>query len=457
MSTEELEKEIEKLRKEKEALKEALEEKEREIDKIRKAFDSLKKEFEEYKMRHPETVGVKHGKPYIIKTSNSSPNPKKPGARIGHKPHNRQMPQYIDEIRPVPVDVCPNCHGTDLSEKVQETRTHTFEDIPPCKPRVIQLSIERRYCRTCKQLVEKPVDEVLPKARLSLRVMLIVTWLKIALRMTEEAIPKLLRSLFGLKICEGEVVGILTRVAEAFGPFYDKLIEDIRNAPTRYTDETAWRINGDNVWLWAFVTNGETLYKIAYSRSHKVPLEVVGKDAKGVDVHDGLSVYNTLARITKRLQQRGWEHILADAKELAERYGDEGQHILNILKTTYARASEFNHKGTDDDINRLYEDMKQQLLASPYTSHRCWKFVENLLKLKDCLFVFVKNPDVDGTNNRAERALRPPVVARKISGGSRSDRGAKIYEILMSVWRTLTLRGHDLITHGRSIMLTSHG
>jgi transposase len=83
--------------------------------------------------------------------------------------------------------------------------------------------------------------------------------------------------------------------------------------------------------------------------------------------------------------------------------------------------------------------------------------VENLLKLKDSLFVFVKNPDVESTNNRAERALRHPVVARKIMGGSRSERGAKIYEILISVWRTLMLRGQELITHGQFILRTSHG
>jgi len=437
--------------------KKRIKELEEENQRLKKELEKLRKEFEEYKARHPETVGVKHGKSYVIKASNSSSNPKKPGARVGHKPHNRPMPQHIDEIRPVPIEVCPNCHGTDLSEKVQETRTHTFEDIPQYKPVVIQLSIDRKYCRTCKQLVETPVYEVLPKARLSFRVMLIVTWLKIGLRMTEEAIPKLLWSLFNIKICEGEVISILSQVANAFGPFYDELTKDIRNAPARYMDETSWRIDGDNVWLWAFVTKGEALYKIARSRSHKVPLKVVGSKAKGVDVHDGFSAYNTLARKTKRPQQRGWEHILADAKELAELYGEEGQHILDVLKTIYARANEFNHKGTDDDIDKLYKNMKQELLANPYKSHRCWKFVENLLKLKERLFVFVKNPDVDGTNNRAERALRPPVVARKISGGSRSDRGAKIYEILMSVWHTLTLREKDLITHGPSILLTSHG
>jgi hypothetical protein len=62
--------------------------------------------------------------------------------------------------------------------------------------------------------------------------------------MTEEAIPKILERLFGLKISEGEVINILNQMADAFGPYYERLIQDIRNAPARYTDETSWRING---------------------------------------------------------------------------------------------------------------------------------------------------------------------------------------------------------------------
>jgi len=437
-------------------LRQENEELRRENEELREELEKIKREFKEYKARHPENVGVKHGKCYAIRPSNTSPNPKKPGARPGHPPHNRPMPQHIDEIKQVPVNVCPICHGTDLSA-IQETRTHTFEEIPICQPHVIQLVIERRYCKKCKQIVEAPVSEVLPRARLGIRVMLIVTYLKIARRMTEDAIPELLWTLFRIKISEGEVISILSQVAEAFGPYYKKLIEDIQNASARYIDETSWRINGKNAYLWTFVTKGEALYKIASSRSHKVPLEVVGKKAKGADIHDGFSAYSTLAQITRRPQQRCWRHLLGDAKELAEVYGEEGQHILDVLISTYAHANQFEHKGTDEDIKKLYEEMHRNLLALPYKSHRCWKFVENLLKLKDSLFLFVKNPDVESTNNRAERALRHPVVARKIMGGSRSERGARIYEILISVWRTLMLRGQELITHGQFILRTSHG
>ena len=222
-------------------------------------------------------------------------------------------------------------------------------------------------------------------------------------------------------------------------------------------DETSWRINGDNVWLWAFITKGEALYKIASSRSHKVPLKVLGKRPKGVDVHDRFSAYKTLARKTgKRPQQYCWSHLIADSKELAQFYGDEGKHIHQVMKKIYAKAKNFDHKGTDEDIEKLYRDMADKL-NRPYKSMHCHKFVVNLLKGKDNLFQFVKNPEVEGTNNRAERALRHSVIARKISGGSRSPKGAKIYETLTSIYHTLCLRNQNLLTHGPIIILTSHG
>lgn len=429
---------------------------EKKIKILTEELEKVRSEFNEYKKRHPPNTGVKYGKPYFYKSSNQSKKQKKPGAKKGHEPYFRPMPKHIDEVRRIPVMVCPECGGTNLSKKIQEIRNRTYEDIPVCKPVAIQLEIERRYCRTCKKIVEAPVTWVLPCARLSLRVMLIVVWFKIKLRMTEEAIPEVLNRLFGLKISEGEVIHILAQVARAFGPFYQELIQKIRDAQSRNIDETSWRINGENANLWVFVSEGETLYKTAFSRGHEVPLEVLGKKHNGVDVHDRFSAYTTLANKTKNPQQDCWTHIINNAEELAHFYNEEGKHIHQILKEIYTSAKAYNHMGTDEDIEKLFQDMKDRI-DKPYKSQHCHKFVVTLLREKENLFEFVKNPHVDGTNNTAERALRPPVTARKISSGNKSIKGAKNYEILLSVSQTLHQNGQNLVEHGPEILLTSYG
>lgn len=425
--------------------------------KLKKDLYKLKKEFEKYKMRHPESVGVKNGKPYIIKLSTKSQTRKRPGAIIGHKPFFRPMPEQVDEVCRVPVKECPECMGSNLSENVQEVRIRTVEDIPVYEPVVTRYEIERRYCIDCKKLVETPVIQALPRARIGLRAMLLVVYLKIGLRMPVNSIPQLLKEAFGLTISEGEVCLILEQMAKSFGPYYDQLIQEIRNAPARHMDETSWRINGENMWLWAFITKGEALYKIVASRRHEVPLEVLGKKSKGVDIHDRHSAYKALAKKTKRPQQDCWAHIICNAKELAQFYGTDGKRIHETLKRTYKQALKFNHLGTDEDIDKLYKDMKNKLIKKPYKSTKCWKFVENLLKEKNNLFQFVKNPEVEATNNIAERGLRHSVIARKISGGNKTPKGAQIYETLTSVYHTLQLRKQTLLTDGPLIIQTSHG
>jgi hypothetical protein len=183
---------------------------------------------------------------------------------------------------------------------------------------------------------------------------------------------------------------------------------------------------------------------------------VLGKKHNGVDVHDRFSAYTTLANKTKNPQQDCWTHIINNAEELAHFYNEEGKYIHQILKEIYISAKAYNHMGTDEDIEKLFQDMKDRI-DKPYKSQHCHKFVVNLLREKENLFEFVKNPHVDGTNNTAERALRPPVTARKISSGNRSIKGAKNYEILLSVSQTLHQNGQNLVEHGPEILLTSYG
>ena len=428
----------------------------RENEELRKKYDALKKEYEEYKARHPEIVGVKNGKPYVIVAPNVSPERKTPGARPGHKPAWRSLPVTIDRRVRVPVKTGPECGCTELSD-VQELRKRIIEDIPITHPIVTKYVIERRYCPTCKCLVEAPVTAAFPKARLGIRLMLMVAWLKVGLRMTEQAIPELLKASFGITISEGEVINILDQVANAFGPFYKDLTKLIRHAKARNMDDTSWRIFGEDRNLWVFVSKAEALYVIAKSRSHEVPLKVLGRRPNGADIHDRHSAFETLARKTgNRPQQYCWAHVLADAKELAQFIGEEGGLILRVLKKTFDDAKKVEHVGSPEDVERLFHYMKDNFTRH-FESTKCRKFAQKLLTEKDRLFLFVTNPDVDATNNAAERALRHSVIARKISGGNKSEKGARVYQNLISVIQTLKTRGQDLLTAGPSILLASHG
>ncbi|MGC8506322.1 MAG: IS66 family transposase, partial [Thermoplasmata archaeon] len=176
------------------------------------------------------------------------------------------------------------------------------------------------------------------------------------------------------------------------------------------------------------------------------------KDHNGTDVHDRHSAFETLAKATGNDQQYCWSHIICDAKELEQFYGDEGSRIKRSLQTVFEEAKSFKGHGTMGDVERLYRKLVF-LLDSDYDHSRCSKFVKNLLKRKkEWLFRFVIDPEIEPTNNRAERALRPSVIYRKISGGSRSERGAEIYTKVYSIYYTSKLRGKNFITDTPSII-----
>ena len=82
--------------------------------------------------------------------------------------------------------------------------------------------------------------------------------------------------------------------------------------------------------MWAFVTEGETLY-VTGSRSHNVPEKVL-KEHNGVDMHDGYSGYIKLAKITGNEQAWCWAHIIKDAKELIQYNKEEGEYIYNTME-----------------------------------------------------------------------------------------------------------------------------
>jgi len=440
---------VERLRRENEALR-------KENERLRREKKKVEDDFREYKMRHPENVGVKHGKPYaFLKDRKRKAGRRKPGARYRHPAHNRPMPDYVDDVVNVSVAECPHCHGTDLSD-VQEVRTRTVEEIPVVRPTVTEYRIERRYCRACKGLVESEVDAAFPRSRLGLRTMLFIVGLKVGLRMPKRAIPELMKSAYGIHISTGEVSKILRRVSRAFGPFYHELVADMKGRAARYIDETGWRIDGERAWLWAFATKWEAVYHMAKYRRHGVALEILD-GAVGVDVHDRHSLYRALADKTGRPQQDCWAHVLMDGKEVAAHCAD-GAHIHATLKRCFRLAKEHMSEPWPILDGFTTSCMFMIALGMPkYTCPKCSGFARELIEHSRNLFSFMDNPEVETTNNRAERALRPAVVSRKVSGGSRSRGGANTFATLMSVIESLKLRGQDLLVDGPSILHSTGG
>lgn len=415
----------------------------KELDKVKKEVERLKKvekEFEEYKTQYPAQKTI----PAFVKETVKH-TAKIAGQKKGHKGYSRRIPERIDFVKELIPNSCPDC-GSELGS-TQEIRTRYVTDISfSVKATNTQFNIHRKYCTTCKKLVEQPVPSVLPHARFGLNLMLLVMYLRLGMSMPGAKVCELLAALYDVSISEGEIVGVLRQLVIAFGEHYSTLEKIVKLARVKHTDSTGWRINGKNYFAWVFITAGTVLYKIRKRNNSKVALQLFGTNQQGkILVVDRHSAFRTLAEKAGYLLQLCWAHILRDSKDHARDFGSEGKYIHRKLKEIFALATGLNHRGTPEQMGQLKAEILL-LTQRRYKHNTIRKFVASLYNrdVKN-LFRFVTDPEVDATNNISERELRKLVIIRKISNGSRSTRGANATAQLLSIIETLRCNNKNIL------------
>ena len=399
----------------------------------KKAHEKTKKEFEQYKAKYPVTKELPSFVKEDIKTEK-----KTPGRKKGHKSSFRKSPERIDFTNPLEDDFCPLCHNE--VSKTQEIRKRIIIDIPLTSQTInTQYNIHRKYCKKCDKIVEPQVPNALPNSPFGLNLMLFVVFLKIGMALPYNKIQQLLQTMYDLKISEGGLVNILAQVKREFGDYYQTLEKKMRKARTKHADESGWRVDGINHYIWLFINKEIALYKIRKGRGSDVPLEVLGGQINKILNCDGFSAYTKLTKLTGILLQLCWFHILKNSRKHKKNYPDEATMLHEQLKKIYKLAKSYDHEASDKQV----EDLKQEIrwLAYPVYKHQEVKgFLNTLLERIDDLFRFTQDNEIEGDNNIAERGLRKAVIIRKISNGSRSDRGAGILEVLLSVVETARLQ-----------------
>src|SRR3989338_1846963 len=397
-------------------LKKRIKELEEELRATKEALNLALKRIEEL-----EKIVKEKSKPSFVKEDIKSYH-HKTGQKEGHEGVSRETPEKIDEVKRWDVKECHDC-GTKLS-KIQRKRRRYITDIE-VKTINTEHIICGRYCKNCNKIVEPKVTDALPNARFGLRLMMLVLILKLDCRIPSNKVTSLLSSVFGIKISDGEIYNILKQLSEALGDYYSELEKRIKETLVKNIDETSWRINGKNYWLWIFINKEAALYVVRKRRSSKVPIEILGNQEGKTIISDRYSAYNELAKESGCEQQVCWTHLLRNSKDLAEHYS-EAKYIHKRMKYIYGNAIKLNHKASEEERERLFHWM--DLIASrSYKSTEVYKFVKSVCRYhRDNLFRFVDNPEIESTNNRAESGLRHAVVIRKISGGSRSEYGAEV-------------------------------
>jgi len=372
----------------------------------------------------------------------------------------RRKEQPDEEVRHV-VERCPDC-GRSLHGGWEHARRQVIEVV--LQRRVVDHVIWARRCGVCrKRILPKPEPSEIGaqgKRRFGVSVQALVASLHIGCRVPMRMIGKLMWELFGLRVSDGEVVNLLDGVKGAGEPEIARLRERVRSSAAVCADETGWRQDGDNGYLWGFFTEGARYFEYRKSRSAQVPKEILGEDFGGVVTCDFYGGYNKVGVL-----QRCWFHLLKDAKELAELNADRPQVVgwVESLQALYQEAKACclvlgelpaNCRARRKERRRL--ERAAAALARPYAKDPDAPqrvLSQRILKHLHELFVFVTDPAVSATNNLAERSLRPAVIARKISGGTRSPKGSATRMGLMSLLGTWSAQGKGQLQGCRELLL----
>jgi len=382
----------------------------------------------------------------VYEKPSASGRSRTPGAKPGHPGSRRKEPPAISRREEHPaMTQCPAC-GSALGPPT-ERRFRLIEEIAETQPEVTEHGIPRHWCPTCRRLVEPPVVDALPKARFGHRLVTLSAWLHYGLGVTISQVAEVLGRCLQFEITPGGLVDAWQRTAGVFEPWHDQIADAVRRGGTLHADETGWRVNGRTHWLWCFTTPGATYYMIDRSRGSPALSKFFTETFDGVLVTDFWAAYGAVECAARQacLPHLFRELEKVDQEDDTPAWIEFRKKLKRLLRDAVRLGTERAELPTESFASRraLLDHRRDELLAAPWDNDNARRLIKRLRRYCDALFTFLDHAEVPCDNNRAEREIRPAVIIRKNSLGNRSDHGAQVQAVLMSIYRTLKLRGHE--------------
>lgn len=443
--------ENERLRKENEQLRREQGQLRQEQDRLRQERERLRQENEKLKRQLEEVqrANKRQAAPFSRGQQKANPKPpgRKPGAAYGRR-YGKALPKKVDEVIPVPLPARCSCGGRVKVEKVEPQYQHE----------VVRKTIWRRFdiaigrCQVCGQRVQGRDPRQTSNALGAAAVQLGPEALALAVRMNKGLgmphgdVAAVLQDGFGLRVHRSTICRAVERAAHRGEAIWHALRDAARRSVVNAIDETGWNVEAQLRWLWVVVSEQVTFCDILPGRGFEQAAALLGSDYDGWLIHDGWAVYykflraghqSCIAHLLRRCRD-----MVAVASPVAARFPLQVKALLEkglALRDRYNQGALSLH-GLWTATGRLEAQLDRLLLRRCRDSaNRRLKY--HLWREQPYLFTFLYCPGLDATNNAAERALRPLVVARKNWGGNRTEKGARAQAVLTSILQTAQQQG----------------
>jgi len=416
-----------------EELEEKLRKADREIERLRKqleqALRSLKRQAAPFSKNQPK--------------ADRKPPGRKPGHHYGTR-GSRPVPTRINETHEAPLPSgCLHCGGPIA---YQDTQPQFQEEI--VRATIIRrFNVEIGHCCRCGRHVQGrhplQTSDALGAAKVQWgpEALTLSAHLNKEMGLSHERVARILKWSYGLEMSRSGVCRALERIGQKATPTYRQMCLLIRRSDQAWIDETGWRVAAQLQWLWAAVSEQFTVYQILPGRGFQQAAQILGADYSGFLNHDGLRLYYGFR---KAFHQSCLAHLLRRCRDLIKTLFGAARRFPRDVQTLLQKALGLRNRFRDGVISehglavatgKLVVSL-DRLLDRRLSSPDNRRFARHLDHELPWIFSFLHCPGLDATNNSAERAIRPAVVARKTWGGNRTANGAETQQILMSVLRT---------------------
>lgn len=377
---------------------------------------------------------------------------KSKGGQLGHSDTNRETRENRENFPKVRLfaTTCPHCASA--INRVKGIKEKFLIDIV-LNPEGMKLlaQSERQWCSVCKKEIGVKHPQSLPFTEYGINTFLAVILLRFGANLSLAKIALVLQFGFGLIISKGEIAHLLSKAKEYLQEKYEELKQAARERAITYHDETGWLIHGRFGWMWIMTTNeGETIYIAAESRGKGIAKETYG-NSQSTGMHDGLASYEKA--IPEDKQAYCWTHLLRFTHEetIEAKKSSDSIRIRDKLVTIY------QFKKTHPDISsrelELYLERELTSICKKISQEQAFLKIQKRVKKQQRGLIQALLFTPDGTNNLAERELRPLVISKRISFGSDTFAGMETTAILGTVYRTATRTSSQPLSRLREDLL----
>jgi transposase len=406
-----------------------------------------------------------------VKRYPEKPKPKgrKAGGQKGHKGKKREIlpPEEMDAIHYLYPADCEKCGSLLLAGPDSTiTQRHQVTELPVIKPIMTEYRCHGTRCSCGHFNMIQPPEEV-AMSNFGPRVHAAVAYLAANHNVTRRGMVEIMGAFFNIDMSLGATWNMVERVSDACEPTYNTLKRYCTKALYLNADETGWKNNGQRRWLWTFVADICVIFVIAASRGSKVIKATLGENYDGILCSDDFSAYS--AYHEKGIRQLCWAHLIRKLKGLKDsRSSPDAYRFGASMLGEIGRLFSFWHAFRTSENATRQELWLATALIRGRMKRLCNHYAvsddgsvrtraKRFLKTWDCLFVFLLHEGVEPTNNAAERALRHAVQWRKICFGSKSDKGERFTERILTITRTCRMQGRNPFEYLADLVTASFG